>query len=100
MDINVYMFHHIPMAYLERRALHPHTCCGLLITQEYIQMLWFFIHQSCMKLVIMRLCMGIQTQNMNCSVKKMQIHCYLVLVLPNKCMQEDVILSLETWTYL
>lgn len=70
MDINVDMFHHIPMAYLERRALHPHTCCGLLITQDYIQMLWFFIHQSCMKLVIMRLCMGIQTQNINCSVKK------------------------------
>lgn len=55
-----------------------------------------------MKLVIMRLCMGIQTQNINDSVqkKKMQIHCYLVLVLPNKCMQEDVILSLETWAYL
>lgn len=26
----------------------------------------------------------------------MQIRCYFILILPNKCMQEDVILSLET----
>lgn len=60
MGINVYTFHHIPMAYLKRRAFHPHTCCGVLITQNYTQILWFFIQQSFMELVIMRLCMGIQ----------------------------------------
>lgn len=50
----------IATAYLKRLPFHPYTCCGLLITQDYIQALWFFIHQSCMELVIMRIWMGIQ----------------------------------------
>lgn len=55
----------IPKAYLKRLAFHPYTCCGLLITQDYIQVLWLLIHQSNMELVIMRIWMGIKKQIIN-----------------------------------
>lgn len=54
-----FVFYYIDSAYLKRWALHPNACCGLLIAQDYIQRRWFFIDQSCMKLVIMSFCKGI-----------------------------------------
>lgn len=40
--------------YLKGQALHPHTSCGLLITQDYIQTLRLLTQQSWVDLLIMR----------------------------------------------
>lgn len=55
--------------YLKRLALHPHTCCGLLVAQDHIQMLWFSIYQSEVELVMIRLCVEIKNHVINESLK-------------------------------
>lgn len=46
------MFRELIQAYLGQ-TFDPHTCCGLLVTQDYIQMLRLFSQQSWTELVIM-----------------------------------------------
>lgn len=60
MHSDIYKFSNIVTTYLKRLAFHPDTCCGLLIAQDYAQMFWFLIHQSCMELVVVRIWMWIE----------------------------------------
>lgn len=85
--------------YLEGQAFHPHTSCGLLITQDYIQTLRLLTQQSWVELLIMRAWIDISMQIISYGVKWYIVFrqtTVVILLLPNKSMQEDFILSSGT----